>query len=86
MDIYTKLDHNITSDSNEDYTILLQGLLSAKNKHIPPKNYKRKDKREHWMTDELLNQINRKNDMYVDWKYKSKSIDIYNTRKINFQT
>ena len=42
---------------------------------------KRKDKRENWMTDELLNQINRKNDMYVDWKSKSKSVDIYNTRK-----
>ena len=38
------------------------------------------------MTDELLNQINRKNDMYVDWKYKSKSVDIYNTRKTNFKT
>ena len=47
---------------------------------------KRKDKRENWMTDELLNQINRKNDMYVDWKYKSKSVDIYNTRKTNFKT
>ena len=47
---------------------------------------KRKDKRENWMTDELLNQINRKNDMYVDWIYKSKSVDIYNTRKANFET
>ena len=24
--------------------------------------------------------------MYVDWKYKSKSVDIYNTRKTNFKT
>ena len=37
------------------------------------------------MTDELLNQIKRKNDMYVDWKYKSKSVD-NNTRKTNFKT
>ena len=55
--------------------MFLQSLLSAKNKHMPKKLRKfnkRKDKGENWMTDELLNQINRKNDMYVDWKYKSK--------------
>ena len=32
---------------------------------------------------ELLNQINLKNDMYVEWKPQSTSIDIYNSRKIN---
>ena len=47
---------------------------------------KRKDKRENWMTDELLKQIHRKNGMYVNCKYKSKSVDIYNTRKTNFKT
>ena len=89
MDIYTKLDQYITSDPNENCKIILQSLLSAKNKHMPKKLRKfnkRKDKRENWMTDELLNQINRKNYMYVDWKYKSKSVDIYNTRKTNFKT
>ena len=89
MDIYTKLDQNTTSDPNENCQILLQSLLSAKNKYMPKKLRKfnkRKDKRENWMTDELFNQINRKNDMYVDWKYKSKSVDIYNTRKTNFKT
>ena len=34
MDIYTKLDHNITSDPNENCKILLQSLLSAKNKYM----------------------------------------------------
>ena len=53
--------------------------------NIWPNIAKRKKKRENWMTDELLNQINGKNDMYVDWKYKSKSVDIYNTRKTNFK-
>ena len=38
------------------------------------------------MTSELLNQINLKNDMYVEWKSQSTSIDIYNSRKINFKT
>ena len=54
--------------------------------NIPENVYKRKDKRENWMTDELLNQINIKNDMYIDWKYKSKSVDIHNTRKTHFKT
>ena len=47
---------------------------------------KRKDKKEKWMTNELLNQINLKNDMYVECKSQSTSIDIYNSRKINFKT
>ena len=47
---------------------------------------KRKDKKEKWMTNELLVQINKKNDMYVDWKTKSIPNDIYNNKKINFKT
>ena len=43
-------------------------------------------KKEKCMTSELLNQINLKNDMYVEWKSQSTSIDIYNSRKINFKT
>ena len=38
MDIYTKLDQNITSDPNENRKILLQSLLSAKNKIYAQKN------------------------------------------------
>ena len=38
------------------------------------------------MTSELLNQINLKNGMYVEWKSQSTSIDIYNSREINFKT
>ena len=38
------------------------------------------------MTSELLKQINLKSDMYVEWKSQSTSIDIYNSRKINFKT
>ena len=37
MDIYTKLDHNITSDLNENCKKI---LLSAKNKYMPKKNSK----------------------------------------------
>ena len=35
MDIYTKLDQNITSDPNENCKIFFQSLLSAKNKYMP---------------------------------------------------
>jgi len=87
--IYNRLDHNIQADPNENYEILLKILTEAKIKHIPKKNRrfnKRKDKKEKWMTDELLTQINKKNDMYVDWKTNSRSIDIYNNKKINFKT
>ena len=38
------------------------------------------------MTSELLNQINLKYDMYVEWKSLSTSIDNYNSWKINFKT
>ena len=37
------------------------------------------------MTDELLNQINQKNNMYREWK-SSTDINQYNGRGINFQT
>ena len=42
---------------------------------------KRKDKREGWMTDELLQLVNTKNDLYVDWKKNSKTLKIYNKKK-----
>ena len=63
MDIYTKLDQNITSGPNENCKKFLQSLLFAKNKHMPKKLRKfnkRKNKTENWVTDELLNHTNRK--------------------------
>ena len=38
------------------------------------------------MTNELLKQINKKNDMYVDWKTKSTTTEMYNNKKIYFKT
>ena len=89
QNIYSKLYHNGEATVNENCEIFINILLEAKNKHIPKimrKYNKRKDKKEKWMTSELLNQINLKNDMYVEWKSQSTSIDIYNSRKINFKT
>ena len=40
------------------------------------------------MINELLKQINKKNDMYmyVDWKTKSTTTEMFNNKKINFKT
>ena len=81
--------HNGEATVNENCEIVINILLEAKNKHIPKimrKHNKCKDKKEKWTASELLNQINLKNDMYVEWKSQSTSIDIYNSRKINFKT
>ena len=89
QNIYSKLYHNGEATVNENCEVFINILLEAKNKHIPKimrKYNKPKDKKEKWMTSELLNQINLKNDMYVEWKSQSTSIDIYNSRKIHFKT
>ena len=64
--IYSKLYHNGEATVNENCEFFFNILLEAKNEHIPTimrKYNKRKDKKEKWMTSELLNQINLKNDM-----------------------
>ena len=85
--IYIYIFSNKRQDSgkySESYA-----LSKAKLTHMPKttRRYnKRKDKKEKWMTNELLVQINKKNDMYVDWKTKSTTIEMYNNKKINFKT
>ena len=37
------------------------------------------------MTNDLLRQINTKNDLYVDWKKFSNDRDSYNIKKCNFK-
>ena len=57
-------------------------------KHIPKESRifnKRKHKKEPWMTNNLLVHINRKNDMYREWKSTSNNED-YENKKINFKT
>ena len=89
QNISDRLNHDRLASADENCTILTNILLEARNKHIPKrmkKFNKRKDKKEKWMTNELLNQINLKNDMYVNWKSQSATVEIYNSRKINFKT
>ena len=54
--------------------------------HIPIKKRKfnkRKDKKEGWMTDQLLELVNRKNDLYIELKKTPKLSNCYNTKKVN---
>ena len=45
----------------------------------------RKHFRNRWMTNELLTLINRKNDLYREWKSTSNDTE-YENKKINFKT
>ena len=38
------------------------------------------------MTYELLQLVNTKNDLYVDWKKNSKTLNIYNEKRRHFRT
>ena len=89
INIFEKLNLNIHDDPNHNYQIVSTILTDLKTKHIPKKIRrfnKRKDKKEKWMTNELLMQINTKNDMYVDWKSNSNNLESYQIKKINFKT
>ena len=73
-DIFSKLNREPNANPNDNYNILTSILTTSKNNHIPKKIKKfnkRKHKKENWMTDELLILVNRKNDMYRDWKSTS---------------
>ena len=67
--IYDRMNHNLEHNPNTNYDILSDILTELKVKHMPKKIRKfnkRKDKKEKWMTDDLLRQINTKNNLYVD--------------------
>ena len=84
-DAYSKLNTNINGNPNGNCQILMHNLLDAKSKTIPQKYNKRVDKKEKWMTNELLFVVNQKNDMYVDWKTNSTNIEMYETKKRHFR-
>ena len=80
-----KINHDIQSNPNESYNILSDILCDVKQRCIPKKTRKynkRKDKKEKWMTDKLLTEVNQKNDMYVDWKSNSVTAEIYDIKKL----
>ena len=77
--IYGQLNKDVLEDPNVNCDILLNTIIKAKEKHMPKKRRKfnkRKHKIEKWMTDELLILVNRKNEMYVDWKTNSQTVQI----------
>ena len=86
--ILTKLNTDPNADPNANYNVLSNILAESKCKHIPKKVRKfnkRKHKKEKWMTDKLLMLVNKKNDLYRDWK-STTNIDEFNAKKVNFKT
>ena len=87
-DLLSQFDLNPQADPNFNYNLLSSTIDQAKAKHIPKQSKKfnkRRHKKEPWMTNNLLVHINRKNDMYRDWKSTSNN-DEYENKKINFKT
>ena len=82
------MNHEMCANPNENYQILIDILSKAKEIHISKteRRYnKRMDKKEKCITIELLIQINKKNDMYGDWKTKSTKPEMCNNKKINIK-
>ena len=87
-ELISQLDNNPYADPNHNYNILSSVIEKAKDVHIPKKVKKfnvRKHFRNPWMTNELLTLINRKNDLYREWKSTSNDIE-YEHKKVNFKT
>ena len=77
------LDKNVAHDPNINIQILTNAIIDAKNMHIPIKKSKfnkRKDKKEVWMSDQLLAFVNQKNDLYIELKMTPKLSNCYNTK------
>ena len=87
--ICERINSNADADPNANLDILTNIINAAKNNNIPQKVKKfnkRRDKKEPWMTNELLLMVNRKNKLYVDWKRSAKHSENYNGKKVNFKT
>ena len=87
-DIMSKLDMGPSANPNDNYKILSDVITTAKANHIPKKLKKidrRKFKKQPWMTDQVLKLVNRKNDLYPNWKSTSDNFE-YEQKKQNFKT
>ena len=85
-DLYNKLNQNLNTDPNYNNDILSAELQAAKNLHIPRKirkSNRRKHNKEKWMTNDLLLQIVKKNN--VKWKSTPIIHDNYEQIKQNFK-
>ena len=88
-DILSKLDLDPQADLNINYNLLSSTINKANSLHIPEKiqkkNNKRKHKKEPWMINDLLDLINKKNDMYRNRK-STINDEEYGNKKGNFKT
>ena len=87
-DILSKFDLDPQADPNITITCYLPQLIKL-NRCIflkkSKKFNKRKHKKEPWMTNDLLVLINKKNDMYRNWK-STVNDEEYENKKVNFKT
>ena len=82
-DIYSELNLEPYANPNINYNIVSTILSDLKNVHIPrkvTKFNKRKHKKQKWMTNELLSLVNKKNDMYREWRSTEDNIE-FNRKK-----
>ena len=86
--IYRVLDKNVAHDPNRNIESLTNAIIGSKNMHIPIKRRKfnkRKDKKEVWMTDQLLELVNRKNDLYIELKKTPKLSNCLTPKKLTLK-
>ena len=82
-------EHSVNGDPNQNYNKLDSILKTALNKHLPAKmvNFKKyKYKKNPWMTQGIMRSIKFRDDLYKKLKDTDRSLEIYNTYKINLQT
>ena len=80
------MDNNVTSNTNDNYNILLEEMKKAIDKHIPLKTVKfakYRPKKETWITSGILKSIRYKDKLYKQLKMINPLIPQYNILKTN---
>ncbi len=87
--IYDSLDHNLESDPNRNYEIILNHITEAKSEHLPfrfVKFNKHKHKRNKWMPFGLVKSIAFRDKMHLKLKCTNQGTAEYNILKQNLST
>ena len=82
------MDKNVSHDRNINIEILTNAIIDENNMHIRIKSRKIdkcKDKKEVWMTDQLLEFVNRKNDLYIEFKRLLNYLIVITTKKLTLK-
>ena len=87
--IITLMENNVTSDPNDNYSILLEEIQKAIDKHMPLKTVKfnkYRHKKETWITCGILKSIRFKDKLYRQLIMTDPLIPQYNILKTNLKT